>query len=78
MDWAYYNAAEIGAVRREGARFPVTAIPEELRLDRHQVPTRDLGRPAGHIDLRRRGRRLGSGWGETEPEPGLAQHHAEP
>ncbi len=38
MDWAYYNAAEIGAVRREGARFPVTAIPEELRLDRHQVP----------------------------------------
>jgi uncharacterized surface protein with fasciclin (FAS1) repeats len=29
MDWAYYNAAEIGAVRREGARFPVTAIPED-------------------------------------------------
>jgi hypothetical protein len=27
------------------------------RLDRHQIPARHLGRPAGRLDLRRRGRR---------------------
>ena len=54
MDSAYYNAAVIGAIRAQGARFSVT-VPDELqrprrhrrdsrrRLDRHQVPAGGLG-----------------------------------
>ena len=64
MDWAYYNAAEIGAVRREGARFPVTAIPEDawtvIKYPRviwddqlaHRPPT---PRPAAGLRLGRNG-----------------------
>ena len=68
LDSAYYDAAVISAIRRSGARFSVTvpvnasiraaiaAIPER-RLDPDPVPARDLGRPAGRLGLRRRGRR---------------------
>ena len=68
MDSAFYNAAVIGAIRRGGARFSVTvpmnasiraaiaAIAEDA-WTADPVPARDLGRPAGPLDLRRRGRR---------------------
>ena len=58
----------IGAVRAPG-RAVLRHRPDEQqhprrhrrhrrrRLDRHPVPARDLGRPAGLLDLRRRGRR---------------------
>ena len=68
MDSAYYAAAVIAAIRRNGARFSVTApvtaairaaiaaIPEDA-WQRHRVPAGRLGRPAGLLGLRRRGRR---------------------
>ena len=66
-DSAFYNAAVIGAFRRAGARFSVTARMDPRhrrdrrhprgRLDADPVPARDLGRPAGGLGLRRRGRR---------------------
>ena len=68
LDSAYYNAAVIGAVRGQGARFSVTvpmnssiraaiaAIGEDA-WTADPVPARGLGRPAGLLDLRRRGRR---------------------
>src|SRR5690242_14630178 len=67
LDPAFYNAAVTGAVRRAGARFSITvpvnasiraaiaAIGEDARTP-IRYP-RDLGRPAGRLDLRRRGRR---------------------
>ena len=68
MDSAYYNAAVIGAVRRQ--RRPVLRHrPDEQQhpgrdrrhrrreLDPYPVPAGDLGRSAGCLDLRRRGRR---------------------
>src|SRR5437764_1304139 len=39
-------------------------------LDRHQVPARDLGRPAGCLDLRRRSRRSRVHGVRVEEEPG--------
>ena len=68
MDSAYYAAAVIAAIRRNGARFSVTAPVDRRhqdrdhrhprrRLDRHRLPAGRLGRPAGLLGLRRRGRR---------------------
>ena len=59
LDSAFYNATVIGAIRRGGTRFSVTvplnasvraaiAAVARGRLDRHPVPARYLGRPAGY------------------------------
>ena len=68
MDSAYYTAAVIAAVRRNGARFSVTApvtaairaaiaaIPEDA-WHGDRLPAGHLGRPARLLGLRRRGRR---------------------
>ena len=81
MDSAYYNAAVIGAIPRPGARFSVTvpmnasiraaiAVHPRRRLDRHPVPARGLGRPAGLLGLRRRGRRNAVHGVRVEERPG--------
>jgi hypothetical protein len=67
MDSAFCNAAVIGAIRYGGARFSVTApMNADIRAAIAAIPgdawtpiryPRDLGRPAGGLDLRRRGRR---------------------
>ena len=84
MDSAYYAAAVIAAVRRNGARFSVTApvtaairaaiaaIPEDAwTADR--LPAGRLGRPAGLLGLRRRGRR-DQLYGVHLEEEGTARH----
>jgi hypothetical protein len=68
LDSAFSNAAVTGAARRAGARFSITvpmnasiraaiaAIGEDA-WTAIKIPARQLGRPAGRLDLRRGGRR---------------------